>query len=272
MTVGAEKQASDAAWEFRARHHLGVQPLGDLVELIERTTCADVAVLDPDDGEHGLTMRDPVGGAVFIGIARSRNPMRQRSTLAHELGHLIFEDWANETEYGARSPEEIRADAFARHLLIPVVGVREFLGEGRPATETDLSALVQRFRVSPQIAAIALYDGGHIDEDTKATWMRCSTPQLATRHGWSDHYASLQDDSDRLRAPQSLVARAVTGYAEGVVTAQTLATLRGVPLETMLAELEAAGVRPSQLEPADTEELPDLDVDLSGLEDEGASS
>jgi Zn-dependent peptidase ImmA (M78 family) len=57
-------------------HRLGVQPMDDLAE-------------------HGLTMRDPRRNAVFIGVARTRNPMRQRSTLAHELGHVLFEDWAD---------------------------------------------------------------------------------------------------------------------------------------------------------------------------------
>ena len=272
--MSAERQASETAEDFRARHRLGLQPLGDLVELIEQTTGADVAVLDPDDGEHGLTMRDPVGGAVFIGIARSRNPMRQRSTLAHELGHLIFEDWANESEYGARSFEEVRADAFARHLLIPVAGVREFLGEGKPVSEADLSAVVQRFRVSPQIAAIAMRDAGYISEVTKTSWMSIWTPELATRHGWTDHYASLQDDSDRLRAPQALVTRAISGYVEGVVSAQALATLRGVSLDALLKELEDAGVRQAQREAydVDLDDLPVVEVDLSGLEDEEASS
>ena len=274
MTLSLEQQAKQAANMFRKEHRLGVQPLGDLVELIEQTTGYDVAVLEGDEGEHGLTMSDPVRGAVFIGIARNRNPMRQRSTLAHELGHLLFEDWSGETEYGERSPEEIRADAFARHLLVPVEGVRELLGERDSLSEADLSAVVQRFLISPQVAAIAMRDALYISEATKGGWMKLWTPQLATRHGWTDHYAALQDDSNRLRAPQGLVARAVAGYAEGMVTAQTIATLRGVTVEVVLDELGEAGVTPIQREPvdADIDALPEVDLDLSGLEDEKPSS
>ena len=80
--TGSEQQARVAAGEFRRMHRLGLQPLGDLVALIEQTTGYEVAVLDADYGEHGLTMRDPVRDATFIGVARSRTPMRQRSTLA----------------------------------------------------------------------------------------------------------------------------------------------------------------------------------------------
>ena len=166
--TGSEQQARVAAGEFRRMHRLGLQPLGDLVALIEQTTGYEVAVLDADYGEHGLTMRDPVRDATFIGVARSRTPMRQRSTLAHELGHLVFGDCDHGVEFAKRSPEEIRADAFARHLLVPVEGVTEFLGQRDGAGMTDLAAVVQRFLVSPAIAAIAMRDAGYDREGVEA--------------------------------------------------------------------------------------------------------
>ncbi len=274
MTLGAEQEARQAAERFRGRHHLGVQPIGDLVTLIEQTTGHDVAVLDADQDEHGLTMRDPVRKVVFIGVARSRNPMRQRSTLAHELGHLLFEDWNEDAAFGCRSPEEIRAGAFARHLLVPVEGVKEFLGHRGSVSESDLSSVVQRFLVSPQMASIAMRDAGYVDAVTFGEWMAIRTPRLATRYGWNDYYASLQDDSNRLRAPQALVARAVAGYAEGVVSVQAIATLRGVSVEVASADLAEAGIVAAVHEAADIsdDDLPSVDIDLSDLEDEDDAS
>lgn len=127
--------------------------------------------------------------------------MRQRSTLAHELGHVLFEDWVDSDtgDWSDRSPAEIRADAFARHLLVPVDGLREFIGTPSPAGLSTLSAVVQRFLVSPQIAAIALRQAGYIDETTKQEWMTLSAPQLAARFGWTDQYQVLQASSDRRR-------------------------------------------------------------------------
>lgn len=272
MASSAEQQAKQAADSFRQDHRLGVQPLGDLVTLIEQTTGHDVAILDADPNEHGLTMRDPARDKVFIGIARSRNPMRQRSTLAHELAHLIFQDCSE--DLGERSPEEIRADAFARHLLVPLEGVKEFLGTTENVSEAALSDVVQRFLVSPAIAAIALRDAGYVSPCIASEWMRIHTPQLATRFGWSDHYATLQDDSNRLRAPQGLVSRAIAGYAEGVVSAQAIATLRGVAAERVVTELEEIGISPKIFDETDFEldELPDIEVDLCGLQDEDSSS
>ena len=174
--------------------------------------------------------------------------MRQRSTLAHELGHVLFENWSdgNVLDWSTRSPAEVRADAFARHLLVPVDGLREFIGTRSPIVLSTLSAVVQRFLVSPQIASIALYQAGRIEEATKQEWMAWSAPQLAARFGWTDQYQMLQASSDRRRAPQRLLARAIVGYAEGILPPQAIARLRGVSLETVLAELGEAGVAPAE--------------------------
>jgi Zn-dependent peptidase ImmA (M78 family) len=271
VTAELEHQAAEAAAQFRADHHLGVQPLGDLVAIVEQTTGIDVAVLDVGPDEHGLTMRDRVRGTVFIGVARTRNPMRQRSTLAHELGHVQFGDWEDNGSGGrdSRSPAEARADSFARHLLVPTDGLKEFLDDDQPINESTLSAVVQRFLVSPALAAIALRQAGYIDADRAAEWRGVFTPQLAVRHGWQDQYQALQADSDRRRAPQSLLARAVRGYAEGVLPAQAIATLRGVPLPDVEEELRDAGVVPAgtAISWADPTDLPDVDVDLAALDE-----
>jgi Zn-dependent peptidase ImmA (M78 family) len=265
-----EKEGCESAAHFRRDHHLGVQPLGDLVAVIEQATAIDIAVLDAGPDEHGLTMRDPVRGTVFIGVARTRNPVRQRSTLAHELGHVLFEDWADSDagDWSDRDPAEIRADAFARHLLIPIEGLRDFVGPRSAVAESGLSAVVQRFLVSPQIAAIALRDAGYIDEATKRGWMTLRTPQLAARFGWADQYQVLQAASDRRRAPQRLLARAIAGYVEGVLPAQAIATLRGISVEDLVDELSEAGVTPTErpIAWADPGELPNVEVDLAALD------
>ena len=270
--MNAEAEGRIAATRFRQEHHLGVQPLGDLVAVIEQATGIDVAVLDVGPDEHGLTMRDPSRDAVFIGVARTRNPMRQRSTLAHELGHVLFEDWADKgaANWSDRSPAEIRADAFARHLLLPVEGLREFLGNRESVTQPTLSEIVQRFLVSPQIAAIALHQADYIDDDTKQEWMALTAPRLAARFGWSDQYRALQADSDQRRAPQQLLARAIRGYAEAVLPAQAIATLRGISLEAAEAGLHEAGIVPADraVAWADPTELPDMHVDLAALDED----
>jgi Zn-dependent peptidase ImmA (M78 family) len=266
----AESEGSASAARFREDHRLGLQPLGDLLEIIEQATGIDVAVLDVGPDEHGLTMRDPVRGTIFIGVARTRSPMRQRSTLAHELAHVLFGDWvdADTGGWSERNPAEIRADAFARHLLLPIDGLREFIEAPSLVGLPTLSAVVQRFLISPKIAAIALRQAGYIDDATKQEWMTLSAPHLAARFGWTDQYQVLQVASDRRRAPQRLLARAIRGYAEGVLPAQAIARLRGVSLDAIVDELADAGVTPAErpIPWADPAELPDVHLDLAALD------
>ena len=274
--MNAEAEGRAMATRFRQDRNLGIQPLGDLVAVIEQTTAIDVAVLDVGPDEHGLTMRDPRHGTVIIGVARTRNPMRQRSTLAHELAHVQFEDWTDRDAgtWSERTPSEIRADAFARHLLIPVDGINALLGARESVNQSALSGIMQRFLVSPQIAAIALHQAGHIDATTKQQWMDLTTPKLATRFGWTDQYHALQADSDQRRAPQRLLARAIRGYEEGVLSAQAIATLRGITLEAAEHDLGEAGIQPVQRPVAWTNpiELPDIPVDLATLDADLAAS
>jgi hypothetical protein len=62
-----------------------------------------------------------------------------------------------------------------------------------------------------------------------------------------------------------LLARAIKGYADGVLSAQAIATLRGIALENAEAELQEAGVVPTERRVtwADPTELPEVSVDLA---------
>lgn len=246
MNLSTETQARTAAESFRNEHELGVCPLGDLISVISQTTGHDVAVLDVDEDGCGLVMTDPLRGRVFIGVARTMHPMRQRSILACELAHLVFQDHSD--NLGEHSSVESRADSFARHLLIPQAGLKQFLGEIGTLGEFHLSQVVQHFLVSPAIAAIALREASFIGDETKSEWVKITTPALAAKFGWRDYYAVLQLGSNKVRAPQGLVARAIRGYEEGVLNAQAIATLQGCTEAETLAELEEAGIFPRSLE------------------------
>lgn len=268
----AESEGLRAAENFRRDHNLGDQPLGDLVALIEQTTGIDVAVLDvANAGEHGMAMRDPARGAVFIGIASTMNPMRQRSSLAHELAHVVFGDWVDHAEgsWDSRRPEEIRADVFARHLLVPKGGLQQFT-KGIEPTEAALSAVVQHFLASPSLVMIAMRQAGIISDAQKEKWAGLTTPKLAARFGWSDQYKALQAESSQRRAPQRLYARALAGYEANVVSLQALATLRGCGADVLAKELHDAGIVPRPVEPtwANAFSLPRLEVELSDLEED----
>jgi len=99
--------------------------------------------------------------------------------------------------------------------------------------------------------------------------MTLTAPKLAARFGWTDQYQVLQASSDQRRAPQRLLARAITGYVEGVLPLQAIATLRGISPEALLEELREAGVTPAErpIAWADPGELPEVHIDLAALDD-----
>lgn len=243
-----EESARTAADTFREENGLGIAPIADIVALIEQTQSVDVTVLESDDSnEHGLTMVDPKRGATIVAVANSKSPMRWRSTLAHELGHLIFKDHATGQPGVVSDASDIedRAQSFARHLLIPHRGVQHFL-ERRdgPVDLNTFSDLVQRFQVSPAVAGIQLRDLGAIDTARYKDWSGLFTPTLAARFGWADQYAGLQADSQQRRAPQRLLARVIAGYVAGLVSLETVASVRGVAPQALAVEFDGAGIVP----------------------------
>jgi Zn-dependent peptidase ImmA (M78 family) len=266
--VSAESEGQQEAMRFREQHNLGTAPLGDLVTLIEQAVGADVAVLDTEPNQHGMTMRRGTDGPIYIAVTRTAHPMRQRSTLAHELAHVVFGDWSAEAIVDSTNPVESRANSFARHLLIPQEGVKEMIasehvGQGRAL----LSAVVQRFLVSPTIATIALEQCGRIDRATKDEWMSVTTPTLAAEFGWMERYQALAEASNRRRAPQRLLARAISGWLQNLVPIQTIATLRGLSADEAEEELRKEGLQPAEVNVtpswSKTSELPDVSIDLA---------
>lgn len=271
--MSAEEEGRAAAEAFRLEHHLGDAPLGDLVALIDDVLGIDVSIVDTSQDQHGLTVQEPRNGDILILVARTRNPMRQRSTLAHEVAHAVFKDWRPATQaedLTSRQHDESRADSFARHLLVPLSGLNAMFEDQDSFGLRELSTAVQRFLASPSIVAIAAHNAGLVSASTKKSMMTETTPKLAARFGWSDHYRVLQQDSNTHRAPQRLLARAVEGYVEGVVSLATLARWRDESEETVLADLEAAGIFPVEggMDVVTSSAFPDLSgFDFSELDE-----
>ena len=110
-----------------------------------------------------------------------------------------------------------------------------------------------------------------ISDAEKTEWNSLSTPALAARFGWSDQYKALQSESSQRRAPQRLLTRAIGGYIEQVVSIRTLAMLRRCDVAVIEAELREAGIVLNEVEVAwaDAAQLPELDLDLTELEEIG---
>ncbi len=89
------------------------------------------------------------GHQPVIRVNRSESAVRQRFTLAHELGHLLFHPISThhrDSEYRNNSPLETEANSFAVELLMPAWLVWEVAGQ----VGIDDLALANAFRVSTQ--------------------------------------------------------------------------------------------------------------------------
>lgn len=237
-----------AAEQFRKELELGNAPIPSVARLIERRIGIGVAFVDAPAPGHGMTMARE--GDILIAVGCTDHPMRMRSTLAHELGHLrlgSIDRYLTHGEWSKRTPEEIQADAFARHLLVPLSAVSA-AAKGCEVSESLFSDLVQTYLASPIIVAIQLREVGAISKETYQEWASVAAGTLASRFGWHSEYQTLVAQSRRPRAPQALLARAIEGYRWGVVSAAAIARLEGKPSQAaVINELAANGVVPTRI-------------------------
>lgn len=226
-----------AAERFRAEHALGAAPISNMARLIERTMGIGVAYVRSSTPGHGMTML--LDGKYMMAVGCTEHPMRLRSTLAHELGHLqlgTVDRGAAAVNWAERRPEEIQADAFARHLLVPMPAVAKAVN-GKQGTLATLADIVQTYLASPRMVAIQLRDAGAIDSSTCKEWGALATGTVAARFGWHSDYGALVEQSNQPRGPQNLMVRVMEGYRQGSVNSSTVAKLSG---DTRATDTKAA--------------------------------
>lgn len=110
----------------------------------------------------GVTFID--GGAKSIGINVDDPPMRQRFSIAHELGHYLqgHEDYddsklhvqENRGLLNSHSRQEQEANEFAAELLMPLFLLRQDI----TSPNLDVPAFARRYQVSEQAMWIQLFD------------------------------------------------------------------------------------------------------------------
>ena len=151
------------------------------VHQLARHRGARIVRVEGDEGDiDGFLYRDD--GKVVIGVNRNQASVRQRFTIAHELGHLLLHESGEPSQVyvdrgfrvrlrsGVSSEgtdlHEMEANRFAAELLMPLDFLRVDL-EGREfdlAADHELRELAKRYGVSTQALAIRLNGLGYAFE------------------------------------------------------------------------------------------------------------
>lgn len=224
-------------------------PIIDLVGVIERTGIPVEFTHIFPDGVHGLTVHDGALGVWDGVILINANDYwtRQRYTLAHEWAHALFADaetsFVNDnTTVESSIAEEVRAESFAHNLLAPAPALKQqwqtFLRARRGVASSAVCDLMLHFGLSRDAVAIALRNLG-VDQETLQ--MGGSVTSQMNSAGLGEAWTAACADQHVAGASPWLMESALQRYAEGKVSAGTVARVLGRPTAEVAAELTAQG-------------------------------
>jgi Zn-dependent peptidase ImmA (M78 family) len=226
---------------------LGIAPIADLAEVVERLVGVDVGAASLPEGVSGICATDPQRETTIVLINSNDVSDRQRFTLAHELGHLVFGGGTHvDAVDGQRTPREITCDEFARHLLIPQDGVRRWLDipagtNVSPVDERTMALLSRHFGTSPEVTRIQLRLMGLLPVSLEGGTL-ASGRQWAYEFGWGPQFDSTQEASAQPRVPRRILDRATEAYRDGKLGIRALARLQSRPVPEVEQALAEAGV------------------------------
>jgi Zn-dependent peptidase ImmA (M78 family)/DNA-binding XRE family transcriptional regulator len=248
----AIRQGAALAAEVRMQLGLDHHPIANLPQLIERRLGMDVVIEPLPDGIDGLYVQVD---NTAIAVANAEHfPGRQRFTLAHEVCHRLCGD-AHEVVVeqlfsGSKSPEEMRANAFAAHFLMPEAAITQML-ETTPLSERTVAQIMLNFGASLQAAAWHLFNLRKIDESQREHLLAIGPATLFVRAGLRAEWEAAKKALGVRRPPARLQERAIRAYTAGSIGIGPLADLFAVPDAEVLREnLAAAGIVPPTFESA----------------------
>jgi Zn-dependent peptidase ImmA (M78 family)/transcriptional regulator with XRE-family HTH domain len=244
----AVDQGRRLAGQVRQALRLGDGPLGPLPEVLEERLRLDVDFSPLPEAVDGLCVS--VGDRALVLVGSSKPSSRQRFTLAHELAHYLVDDldplYVDERGVRARSVAEMRANAFAAHLLMPEPGVRAaidgFTDDAERAVRVALT-----FGTSVSAAAYQLGNLGLLPDSVRDRLTQAGSRPLLMRYALPSDWQQDESGRGRLRPPSRLYRRATLAFRRGLIGLEPIAELLQRPDRDQLRqELEDAGLAPDE--------------------------
>lgn len=236
----------------RVRAALGLsdeEPVADMVGLIEDLGIP-VVFLQLTDNVHGLNVRDVRSGGLrrLVLVSSADVWTKQRYTLAHEMCHALYDDADQVIVDRADEPDAIpewRAEAFARHLLLPARAVQSAVdGRGYQTWEAVAAQLMVRFGVSRDVVVIALRETGHVPEERLGSLSAAYVEDLMRAADLAEAWRAFSQSQHADSASPTLVARAAQAYSNGWIRSDIVAELMDQNVSRTEQELASAGWLP----------------------------
>jgi len=204
--VASEVDAEAAAMRLRMHWSLGLDPISDLVALLEdhQVHVLEITSVDGFDGLSAVAQRDNAGRVAVAVVSRNAvSGDRQRFSLAHELAHLVMK-----VKPGADA--EQLANRFAGAFLVPASVLQRDLGTNRTSLNIAELVVIKRYcKVSIQSLVKRAYELSIISEPT---YRSCFT--FIIKMGWKK-----KEPEPIAREKSQWVERVVLrGVAEGILT------------------------------------------------------
>ena len=227
------------AVEVRHRFNLGHGKV-DPVKVAELLGLEVVRYPIEDGSLEGIYRPLPGGGAILVN-SRSQN-LRQRFTVAHEIGHFLlhtdqaFIDEKIEEAQNDR-PDKLKereADRFAGALLVDRDAAEEMFHRHRGDLDAAVAEVADTFGVNVPTAAIQIEQYGFITRDEcdafQAEYAQVPLWEFMERHG---RRSSHRKGDGQLSISRSYKNRVTAALATGLLSPERAAELLNTSVESL---------------------------------------
>lgn len=211
------KAVDEAANIVREAWQLGLNPIADLIDTLERHGIL-VIVTGVDENAKFDGLQTSISGKPVVVVSANWPGDRQRFTLAHELGHLLLHDRLSD-----QLDEEKACNRFASAFLVPAQSMRQQLGNERHYIEPkEFDLLKKEYGLSMQGCLYRAADLNIISDQ-----LRQKMFIQFSKNGWRKQEPGEPYPKETTLLFQQLVYRAL---GEGIISESKAAELLALPL------------------------------------------
>lgn len=227
-SLALSESAEENAYKIRDKLELSKNgPIGGLIEILENK--GFLVYLCDIENDDFSGMNGTVNGRPYIIINKNMNSQRIRSTIVHEMAHLMFQ-WPKDM---IDKDVEHMANAISGAFLFPISDIIRELGVRRSAITNDMAGVCKEYGISMYTLVMRANKSGIVNDHVAQKFYIS-----INRAGWRINEPPRAKEEET-RLFYQLVYRAVS---ENLITAQKGAELLHESYEKVAKECSAMEV------------------------------